>query len=203
MTTTDLRHGEEAPEGARLHLGIAEQGKLYALEGDYAGALFYYRKAMQMSVEAGHPEVFFRHYLECVMESLEHMGAYPEIIEYCEKALGIYSETPPESEVALRDQAHIYQKLGVVCMKSGDSEGARRAFGQALAVLAGTEQTLPLTKTLLGWIERNMHFDPRRVVDEQEMVGYFTVRRDRVEPANAVKLPDEAMQRQAGAALGG
>jgi tetratricopeptide (TPR) repeat protein len=158
---------------------------------------------MQMSVEAGHPEVFFRHYLECVMESLEHMAAYPEVIEYCEKALGIYAAAPPESDLALRDQAHIYQKLGVVYMKSGDSQGARRAFRQGLDVLAGTEQTLPLTETLLGWIERNMHFDPRRVLVEQEIAGYFTVRRDRVDPANAVKLPDEAMQRQAGAALGG
>ncbi len=195
MSTDDVSQTPQ-PEGAKLHLGIAEQGKLYALEGDHGAALFYYRKAMQMSVEVGDPEVFFRHYLDCVMETLEHLGSYPEIVEFCDKALELYAENPPQDPLTLRDQAHIYQKLGVVQLKSGDGEAARRSFAEALAVLVDTDQQLPLAASLLRWLEMGMHLDSRRILAEQERNQYFTVRRETVDPERAVKLPDEMVQRE-------
>jgi tetratricopeptide (TPR) repeat protein len=186
---------EDVPEGAMLHLGIAEQGKLYALDGDHPAALFYYRKAMQMSIAAGDPEVFFRHYLDCVMESLEHIGSYAEIVEYCEKALKIYEENPPQNELTLRDKAHLYEKLGVAKLKSGDVKAARRAFEDGLKVLAGSGQVMPLARSLERWLAQGLYIDVQRVLTEQERCHYFTVRPDSVDPARAVKLPDEMVQR--------
>ena len=49
-------------EGLKLHMGIAEQGKVYAVEGDHKLTLLYYRAAMNMSMQAKDPELFFRVY---------------------------------------------------------------------------------------------------------------------------------------------
>jgi tetratricopeptide (TPR) repeat protein len=185
----------ELPEGAKLHFGIAEQGKLYAVDGDHTAALFYYRKAMQMSVERGDPEVFFRHYLDCVMESLEHMGSYAEIIDYCQKAIEIYEETPPENPITLRDQAHIYQKLGAVRLKNGETAEARTALRAGLNLLEGTGQSMALASSLITWLDRGMSVSAERVQTEQDRSDYFTVRAETLEPERAIKLPDEMMHR--------
>ena len=127
--------GDATTAGARLHMGIAEQGKVYALAGKHALALQYYRHAIHMAVQAGDPEIFFRHYLECVMESLEQMGAHVEVLAYCEKAVAFYGEHPPTNLLEQRDLAHVYERQGAVLLKSGDKEGAAAAFEQALMAL--------------------------------------------------------------------
>ncbi len=177
-------------EGRRLHMGIAEQGKVYALEGNHGRALFYYRHAMRLAVEAGDPEVFFRHYLECVIESLEQTGSFDEVLEYCDKALELYEKNPPADPVNLRDQASIYQRRGVVHLKRGDKDGARRAFEDALQALAGSGQKLPLASSLLDWLRRGLHVEPARVDAELRRADYFSVREENVDRSRAVLLPD-------------
>src|SRR5215212_2230092 len=86
------------PQGHRLHLGIAEQGKVHALKGDHGSALTHYREAIRMAVSSGAPEVFFRHYMECTLESLERMGSLREVLEYCDRAIAHYAELMPNSE---------------------------------------------------------------------------------------------------------
>ena len=100
-------------------MGIAEQGKVHALRGDHAVALLYYRHAIHMTVQTHDSEIFFRHYLECVMESLEQTGSYPEVLAYCAKAIEFYAQNPPPNPLAQRDLAHIYERQGVVLLKSG------------------------------------------------------------------------------------
>ena len=180
---------DDLPSGALLHMGLAEQGKIYALGGNYSLALAYYRKAMHMSVEAGDPEVFFRHYLECLIEALEHMGSYEEVLAYCEKAIAIYSERPPFDDLTRRDLAHLYQRRAVVLLKSGDKAGAREAFEEATLVVRGTGQRLPLTEALLRWVQMAMHVDARRITAEQVRHHYFSVREGTIDRSRAVKLP--------------
>lgn len=179
--------------GAKLHMGIAEQGKVYSLAGKHALALTYYRQAMHMAVRAQDPEVFFRHYLECIMESLEHMGAYPEVLEYCAKAIEFYAEHPPPNPLALQDLAHVYERQGAVLLKQGEKDKAAQAFEQGVALLKGTGPTPPLIQTLLRWIKTGMHIDPHRVLAEQKRTRYFSVRSDTVDPKRTVKLPDEQL----------
>lgn len=182
-----------------IHMGLAEQGKLHALAKEYRLALYYYRKAMQLAVEHAHPEIFFRHYLECVVEALEQLRSFREVLDYCDRALALYGKTPPQDDVARRDLAHIYQRLGVVQLKLGEPEAARAALRKGLDVITrsgGGRQSLPLAQTLLRWIELGVHIDERRVIAEQERTRYFSVRKDTVAAERALRLPDEIVARE-------
>jgi tetratricopeptide (TPR) repeat protein len=179
--------------GIQLHVGIAEQGKLYTLAGQHALALLYYRHAIQMTVQAQDPEIFFRHYLECVMETLEQMGAYSEVLAYCDKAIDFYRQHPPPNPLAQRDLAHIYERQGAVLLKSGAKAQAAQAFEEALQLVKASGQTLPLIQTLLRWVKSGLHIDPHRVLAEQRRTQYFSVRSDTVDARRAVKLPDEQL----------
>lgn len=179
-----------------IHMGLAEQGKLHALAKEYRLALYYYRKAMQLAVEHGHPEIFFRHYLECVVEALEQLRSFREVLDYCDRALALYGKQPPQDDVARRDLAHIYQRLGVVRLKLGEPEAARAALRKGLEVIKGARQSLPLAQTLLRWLELGVHIDERRVSAEQERTRYFSVRKDTVAAERALRLPDEIVARE-------
>ncbi|HCA23425.1 MAG TPA: peptidylprolyl isomerase, partial [Pseudomonas sp.] len=83
MNSTDKAH--------QLHLGIAEQGKVLALAGRHADALQHYQEALRMAVSSRAPEVFFRHYTQCVMESLELSGELDSVLRYCNEAEAHYA----------------------------------------------------------------------------------------------------------------
>jgi tetratricopeptide (TPR) repeat protein len=193
MSTPATSAAEARQTGAKLHMGIAEQGKVHALLGQHALALVYYRHAIHMAVQVQDPEIFFRHYLECVMESLEQMGSYAEVLAYCAKAIEFYAQNPPPNPLAQRDLAHIYERQGVVLLKSGEKDEAIKAFEQGSTVLEGSGQTLPLIQTLLRWLKAGLHVDPNRVLAEQRRNHYFSVRSDTVDASRAIQLPDEQL----------
>ncbi len=184
---------QERQGDIRRHVGIAEQGKLYALAGDHGKALFYYRTAMNQTVNAKDPEIFFRHYLECVMESLEHMGAFQEVLEYCDKAIELYTEKPPPNPVATLDLANIHQKRGAILLKmnGGNQETARGDFEKAVEIAGTLGQKMPMSENLSRWLGSHMHIDNQRLVSEQERTRYFSVRKGEVNPEIAVKLPED------------
>jgi tetratricopeptide (TPR) repeat protein len=183
----------EMPKGHRLHLGIAEQGKLHALKGEHGLALTCYREAIRMAVSSGAPEVFFRHYMECTLESLERMGSFPDVIAYTDRAIAHYATITPNSEeqraLVRADLVSIHQRRGAVLLKMGRVDEARAALEKALALAREANSPLPLGQTLLGWICRGFHVDAHRVLLEQEAKRYFGVRPDTVDRALAIKLP--------------
>jgi tetratricopeptide (TPR) repeat protein len=194
---SDERNALHGPHGygwdaVRAHFGIAEQGKLYALEGRHALALAYYREAIRLTVRAGEPEIVFRHYLECVLESLEKTGAYQELLEYCAKALTLLDAAPATAQTAL-ERAHVLQRQACVLLKTGQRDAAAMALRQALDLTAAHGMRLLLASTLLGWLDRGLQLDARRVAAEQERTHYFNVRRDTVDAARAVRLPNEVL----------
>jgi tetratricopeptide (TPR) repeat protein len=193
MSTPGTSAAEAKQTGAKLHMGIAEQGKMYALLGHHALALVYYRQAIHMTVQAQDPEIFFRHYLECVMESLEQMGSYAEVLAYCAKAIELYAQDPSPSPLAQCDLAHIYERQGVALLKSGEPDEAIKAFERSSKVLEGSGQTLPLVQTLLRWLKAGLHVDTNRVLAEQRRNRYFSVRSDTVDAGRAIQLPDEQL----------
>lgn len=172
-----------------LHMGIAEQGKVHALRGDHAAALEHYRYAMNLTVQHKHPEVFFRHYLECVVESLEHTGAYEEVLNYCDKAIGLYQDNPPPNEMAEFDLANIHLRRGIILMKSGDKEQALADIKKVRALLPKGYK-LPLADTILRWLQTNLHVQPKRIVEEQQRQQYFSVTPQSVRPEKAIPLPE-------------
>lgn len=187
---------DEGP-GNALHLGIAEQAKVFALEGRHDMALQYYRHAMHMTVEAGDPEVFFRHYLECCIESLEQTGAYDDVLEYCTRAIDLFEQRPEvlESAMGVRDLASIHQRMGVVLLKRGDARGAADALTRALTLVKGSRQRLPLAETLVRWAQMGYRVDAARIESEQQRTGYYTVRPETVHPERAIRLPDHMLSR--------
>lgn len=192
MSTAPYQPGKyEELTGVQLHMSIAEQGKMYALAGNHKLALHYYRTAMNLSVQAKEPEVFFRHYLECSLESMELLELYIEVLHYCDKALKIYEENPPPHAFARKDRAYIHQRKGIVLLKLGHREEAQKHLQHALDQIKQEGEPMPLAEKLLRWVQTGMHLDPHRILAEQKRERYFSVRKDQVDPSKAVKLPDE------------
>ena len=178
-------------KGFQLHMGIAEQGKLYALENNHQLALLYYRTAINMTVSAKDPEIFFRHYLECSLESMEHLGMLEEVLNYCDQALELYKNNPPPNEFARMDFVYIHQKKAVILMKLGKKKEAIEFFNKALELAKQEKAKLPLTLTLLRWLRGGYFIEAARITAEQYKEAYFNVQKDTVDPSKAIKLPDE------------
>lgn len=176
--------------GAARHLGIAEAGKLAALAGDHDEALRHYREALRMAVAAGAPEVFFRHYTQCVLESLERSGSYAEVIEYCERADEHYRGFEHLTAFQRRDHGAMLERLGSVLAKAGRPDEALIRLTCALDLAGAT--ALPLAAALADWLRRRLRLDARRITELQERHRYFTVRPGLVESAIATALPTTA-----------
>jgi len=195
---TEQQTAQELPQmpdlgkdGINLHLGIAEQGKVYAVEGHHKMALLYYQTAISMTVGAGDPELFFRTYLESALESMEHLGMYDEVLDYCNRALELYEETPPPNEFARFDFAHIHQKKGIVLFKMGRNEEAKTYLQKAISLIRAEKGKFPLSDKMLRWIQMGYHLDEQRILKEQYQLNYFSVNKANVQPALAVRLPNE------------
>jgi len=160
-----------------LHAAVAEHGKICALDGDHVAALMHYREAMSMGVRQNAPAIVMRHYLECALESLEHMGAYDELLQYCDRAVEHYRLHPPEHGLAQFDLATIHQRRGVALLKQGKRDEAARAFAVACAAAAAAEARLPLAEVLRRWIEAQLTITPDRLAAEQQRHRYYSVRR--------------------------
>ncbi len=174
---------ETVAESVNTHLGIAEQGKIYALQGDHYSALAYYREAMRLTMESGASEIFFRHYLESSLESLEVMESFQEVREYCDRAILHYEESPPQTNFARLDLASIYQRLAVVLLKLELPDDAGKAFEKALSIAE-----LTLSRTLLSWLNSGFHITRERVFEEQIRQGYFGVKENSIDRDRALKM---------------
>lgn len=198
MTVDDVSAREPlgaGPEPEMLHRGLAEQGKLHALAGEHDLALAHYREAMRLSVEAEAPEAFFRHYLECSIESLELMGANDEVVDYCQRVAEHYAGLEPADELQARfmalDQAANAQRLGVNLIKAGRTDEAAGPLAEAVERSRAADSSLPLAELLNGWLARRLTIDRARVETEQRRLAYFAVTPETVDPSAAIPLPSE------------
>ncbi len=171
-----------------FHVGIAEAGKVFALANDHKRALEHYREAMRLAVSTGAPEVFFRHYLEAALESLELLGDLVSVADYCERAIAHYRDNPPTHAVAHLDLATIHQRRAVIHLKAGDAEQARTHANRALALAREASAQLPLASSIERWTRSALHVAPARLVEEQRRLQYFSVRNDTVDRARAITL---------------
>ncbi len=173
----------------REHPAWAEQGKIHALAGEHVLALQYYRVAMQAAVQQGEPEVVFRHYLECSLESLEKSSAFKDVLAYCDKALEHYHSHPPQHLLSERDLAAIHQRRGLILTKLQQYDLAECAFEDALAAAQRGQVSLPLSSTILRWLQSGLTIRPERVQQEQTRCCYWSVRPDTVRKSLARPLP--------------
>lgn len=190
-----MSDGRDAP-GVQ-HVGVAEQGKIHALAGDHELALLYYRYAMRTAVESGAPEAFFRHYLECLIESLELIGSYDDVVRYCDQVAAHYStfETVDETQRAFiaADRATNAQRRAVALLKGGHVDHGRDALAEATALAGAAGVELPLAELLSGWLNRGLHVDAERLVIEQRKLCYFAVTAQTVDRSRAIVLPPQLL----------
>lgn len=178
---------KEKAKNEVLHLGIAEQGKLHALSGNHKEALRHYREAMRQAVEQKSPEVFFQHYTQCVMESLELTGAHDEVINYCQKMQDFLNDQLDVNPLVKQNLGSTLEKEGIQWLLKGEADNARPLLEEAQKV-AGRGR-LPLTDQLLSYVQRGYRIDKRQIKDLQKRHHYFIVRADRVDKARAIELP--------------
>lgn len=176
---------------AGLHLGIAEQGKLLALKGQHESALAHYREALRMAVSSSAPEVFFRHYTQCVMESLERSGSLEAVLRYCDEAESHYQRIASPLALVARDRAENHQRRASILLRMDRQTDAVDALEQALAT-AG-DHPLPLAREVLGWIRRGLSVGARQLDEAQRRHRYYIVRKELVDPARAIALPRERL----------
>ena len=175
-------------ETQQIHLGLAERGKMHALDGQYELALAYYRQAMRMTVAAGDPEILFRHYLICIVECLERMGCHEEVLAYCDRLIAFYAGRPELDALSRAELAATHERRGAVLLKMGRRAEAEAALRRAAQLAREAGRQLPLTEVLLDWQRRGLHVDARRILSEQERHHYFSVRHDTVDSSRAVEV---------------
>jgi tetratricopeptide (TPR) repeat protein len=169
-----------------LHLAVAEFGKILALKHQHAQALQHYREAIRMAVSAKAPEVFFRHYSQCVLESLELMGAYGEVIEFCQKADRHYSALTVSLDLHKKDLGSVLERWGINLVKMGEISAAKEKLQRIFADCGPIK--FPLAEELIQWLTKGLHVDSSRLLALQKKHQYFVVRADQVNAAKARSL---------------
>lgn len=158
-----------------LHISMAERGKQAALAHRHDEALRCYRDAIRMAVSGKAPEVFFRHYSQCVLESLELTGQYAEVAHFCREADAHYRGLQDvDTPLHRKDHGSLLERLGAVQLKQGETRAATQALEAAVA-LAGPG-SLPLAEQLLGWLRRGLACGVNQVLQAQRRHHYFVVR---------------------------
>lgn len=174
--------GMNIPGVHRIHMGVAEAGKLLALKGRHKDALVKYREALQLAHGAGAPQIIARHYLHCVLESLEHLGDYARVAELAGAAAD-EAANPTPTPFQRRDRAHLLERRGINLALAGNTVAARAALAEALALDDG----LMLSRMVLDWLARGLSVDAQRLAQAQRRHGYWMVRADTVNAALAAQ----------------
>lgn len=172
-----------------LHYGVAEKGKLFALQGNHKEALRHYKEALRMCQNEPAADVFFQHYSLCAMESLELMGSHNEVIDFCDKCLDFLAskENFKDNPVFEKYLASIMERKGIQYLFLGEKEEAVDVF-RAIRQRVG-KTLMPLTNDLLNWAQRGYTITPAQIRDLEKKHKYFTVRKETINEKIAVELP--------------
>lgn len=177
-----------------LHWGIAEEAKVALLDGRHAEALAGLREAIRLAVACKAPEVFFRHYMQCVLEALELAGDHREVVDLCREQDDYYRRLEARGSLFARDHGSILERLGIAELQSGRREEAVAALRQAVE-RAGTG-ILPLAELLLTWLDRGLNIPAPQLRQLQHRHRYFIVRADTVDrqraSASRQRRPDQS-----------
>lgn len=170
-----------------LHYRIAERGKMHALDKNYKEALRHYKEAMKMSQQEKDSELFFQHYSQCVMESLELSGAHDQVIEFCENYRAFLQEK--EQDVLVRKHnAYVSERQAIQHILREEQEEAKALLQDIQKDLGRGKQ--PITDELLGWLQRGYKVNKDQLTRLQKKHNYFIVRKESVNPKIAMDLPE-------------
>jgi tetratricopeptide (TPR) repeat protein len=173
-----------------LHYNIAEQGKVYATKGNHKEALRHYKEALRMSQQVPKSDIFFQHYSQCAMESLEQMEAYNEVIIFCDKCID-FMETKDDLQahpIFIKYLASLWERKAIQYLFLNEKEQAIEAFEQAIDVIK--PHKLPLAQELHNWCKRGYTISKQQIEGLLKKNQYHTVRKENVNIQIAVELPE-------------
>lgn len=170
-----------------LHIRIAEKGKMYSLDGNHKEALRHYKEAIKMMQETKDSEIFFQHYSQCVMESLELSGSYDEVISFCERYIDFLDQKNDTSAIIKKHYATILEKQAIQYLHKEEKETSLELLKEAQGHVGNGKQ--PITDQLLNWLQRGFMISKQQLAALQKKHQYFIVRPDCVNPKIAFELP--------------
>ncbi|WP_442264619.1 hypothetical protein ACSIGC_09660 [Tenacibaculum sp. ZS6-P6] len=170
-----------------LHYRIAERGKIYALDKNYGEALRYYKEALRLTREQKDSELFFQHYSQCVMETLELSGAHDQVISFCENYRAFLKEKE-EDFLIIKHEAFVCERQAIQHILREEQEEAKGLLTTIQKKLGKGKQ--PITDELLNWLLRGYKINPDQVRQLQKKHNYFIVRKESVNPKIAMDLPE-------------
>jgi tetratricopeptide (TPR) repeat protein len=184
------QHKKDNTTAHNIHYGVAEKGKLWALDGNYKEALRYYKEALRMCQTVPNADIFFQHYSLCAMEALELMGAYNEVIDFCNKCLDFLEAKAELTGNAMADKfkASLWERMGIQYVFIGEQEEALAAFKNAAQIF--DKACLPISQEIMQWMVRGYRIQHNQIKNLQLKHGYFAVRKDSVNESIAVALPE-------------
>jgi len=169
-----------------LHLGIAEKGKIFAVQGNHKEALRHYKEAIKMTQGQKMGETFFQHYMQCTLESLELMGGYDEVLGYCEKLLDLLN-TKEESEFIAKYKIETRLRMAIQYIHKDDTETAIEYLTE-ITKEAGRGK-YKMADTLLNWLSRRYKITKKQIIDLQNDNNYYIVNKNNLKPEIAIELP--------------
>jgi len=184
------RVGTPSNVQVKVHVAIAEQGKLHALQAQHPKAMQYYKHAMQMALQAEDDPQYVNHYLGCLLESLEHTGKYADIIAYCDKMIE-RGQLIASKDFELESLSMLYLRKGIILLKAGQLEEGLSALDAAIETRSGKGPEL--AQTLLFMHNSGLKLNMERIEAEQQRTGYFMVEAGQVKAEIAMALPDESL----------
>lgn len=172
-----------------LHNGVAEKGKLFAIQGNHKEAIRYYKEAIRMCRTLPNAEEFIHHYNICIMESLELMESYNEVIEFCDKCLDFLKikDSLKNNLFVKNYAASVLERKGIQFLLLNEKEKAIDSFKSVQHHI--DIKLMPLTNELLNWALRGLTITHKQILELQKKYLYFIVRKDAVNVKIAVELP--------------
>ena len=170
-----------------LHYRIAERGKMHALDKNHKEALRHYKEALKLTQKQKDSELFFQHYSQCIMESLELSGAHDEVISFCENYRNFLQEK--EQDILVRKHnAFVGERQAIQHILIEEQEEAKELLLRIQKDLGRGKQ--PMTDELLNWLVRGYRIKADQVRRLQQKHNYFIVRKESVNPKIAMDLPE-------------
>ena len=123
------------------------------------------------------------------MESLELMGSYNEVINFCERCIDFLEskEKLKENPIFEKFFASILERKGIQFLLLNEKQDAIEAFTAVQQRVGKT--MMPLTNELLNWAQRGYAITPQQIRDLQKKHKYFSVRKENVNEKIAIELP--------------
>ena len=179
----------QARSKEQLCLGLTEQGKLHALKKNHSEALRHYREALRISLQCKNNDIFFHHTTQCIMESLEHIGSYELVNDYCQRSEEHFSNLDIDDPLIDKQRASNLERLALSKLLGGQLEDTKHIL--ELAQLLVGAKALPITDTVLNWLNRGYQVSQTQIRTLQKKHNYFIVRKDAIRADMAIQLPPQ------------